>query len=173
MKKQLSVFIVNPANGEFVTVADWRNTENPTSAEFVAIVREDKSGIIIAKAPVKVDGEINFKWEKAIELAKAFKASTNLGDNVGPEGFRLMDRREALDIYDARFQELDDALALIGGTPVHTGDARWMWTEDEDPDPDPKYDSNIAFLFNGNSGYVYANYKSNTSTVRPVSVSKK
>ena len=131
MKHTFSIFIVNPANGEFVSLADWRNTENPVTAEFVAIVREDKSGIIIAKDPVKVDGEINFKWEKAVELAKAFKPATDVAD-LAVEGFRLPDRREALDIYDARFQGLDEALALIGGTPVHTGDARWIWTEDED-----------------------------------------
>ena len=167
MKHTFSIFIVNPANGEFVSLADWRNSENPASAEFVAIVREDKSGIIIAKDPVKVDGEINFEWKKAVELAKAFKASTNLGGNVGPEGFRLMDRREALDIYDARFQGLDDALALIGGTPIHTGDARWMWTEDEDPDPE--YSSNNAFFFYGDSGGVYTSSKFYAYTVRPVS----
>lgn len=166
MKHTFSIFIVNPANGEFVSLADWRNTENPTSAEFVAIVREDKSGIILAKDPVKVDGEINFEWKKAVELAKAFKPATDVAA-LAVEGFRLMDRREALDIYDARFQGLDDALALIGGTPLNEGDARWMWTEDEDPDP--KYNSNNAFLFNGGSGAVYTNTKYATRTVRPVS----
>ena len=166
MKHTFSIFIVNPANGEFVSLADWRNTENPASAEFVAIVREDKSGIIIAKGPVKVDGEINFEWKKAVELAKAFKPATDVAA-LAVEGFRLPDRREALDIYDARFQGLDDALALIGGTPVHTGDARWMWTEDEDPDPE--YRSNDAFLFGGYCGDVGYSYEYGTGTVRPVS----
>lgn len=166
MKHTFSIFIVNPANGEFVSLADWRNTENPTSAEFVAIVREDKSGIIIAKDPVKVDGEINFKWEKAVELAKAFKPATDVA-SLAVEGFRLPDRREALDIYDARFQGLDDALALIGGTPVHTGDARWIWTEDEDPDPE--YNSYGAFFFHGYYGYVDYRNKCGTLAVRPVS----
>lgn len=166
MKHTFSIFIVNPANGEFVPLADWRNTENPTSAEFVAIVREDKSGIIIAKDPVKVDGEINFKWEKAVELAKAFKPATDVAA-LAVEGFRLPDRREALDIYDARFQGLDDALALIGGTPLNEGDARWMWTEDEDPDPE--YSSNIAFLFYGDDGNVSYTNTYATHAVRPVS----
>ena len=115
---------------------------------------------------IKVDGEINFKWEKAVELAKAFKPATDVAD-LAVEGFRLPDRREALDIYDARFQGLDDALALIGGTPVHTGDARWIWTEDEDPDPE--YDSNGAFGFYGYDGGVYYYDKYGTYAVRPVS----
>ena len=166
MKHTFSIFIVNPANGGFVSLVDWCNTENPTSAEFVAIVREDKSGIIIAKDPVKVDGEINFKWKKAVELAKVFKPATDVAA-LAVEGFRLMDRREALDIYDARFQGLDEALALIGGTPLYEGDARWMWTEDEDPDPE--YNSNNAFIFNGGSGSVNTNGKYDTTTVRPVS----
>lgn len=166
MKHTFSIFIVNPANGEFVTPADWSKTENPVSAEFVAIVREDKSGIIIAKDPVKVDGEINFDWNKAVELAKAFKPATDVAA-LAVEGFRLPDRREALDIYDARFQGLDDALALIGGTPVHTGDARWIWTEDEDPDPE--YNSDYAFILGGRHGSVGTNGKYSALTVRPVS----
>lgn len=166
MKHTFSIFIVNPANGEFVSLADWRNTENPASAEFVAIVREDKSGIIIAKDPVKVDGEINFKWKKAVELAKEFKPATDV-DVLAVEGFRLPDRREALDIYDARFQGLDEALALIGGTPLNEGDARWMWTEDEDPDPE--YNSYLAFVFYGLDGGVDFDSKYSTYAVRPVS----
>lgn len=166
MKHAFSIFIVNPANGEFVPLADWRNTENPTSAEFVAIVRKDNCGLILAKDPVKVDGKINFDWNKAVELAKAFKPTTAIA-NLAVEGFRLPDRREALDIYDARFQGLDDALALIGGTPLNEGDARWMWTEDEDPDPE--YNSYYAFFFNGNGGYVLNSGTYGTLTVRPVS----
>lgn len=166
MKHTFSIFIVNPANGGFVSIVDWCNTENPASAEFVAIVREDKSGIIIAKDPVKVDGEINFKWGKAVELAKAFKPATDVAA-LAVEGFRRPDRREALDIYDARFQGLDEALSLIGGTPLYEGDARWMWTEDEDPDPESN--SNNAFFFNGYRGSVNNNSKYGTYTVRPVS----
>ena len=166
MKHTFSIFIVNPANGGFVSLVDWCNTENPTSAEFVAIVREDKSGIIIAKDPVKVDGEINFEWKKAVELAKAFKPATDVAA-LAVEGFRLPDRREALDIYDARFQGLDEALSLIGGTPLYEGDARWMWTEDEDPDPE--YNSNNAVVFYGTNGVVDNYSKYNAFTVRPVS----
>lgn len=182
MKKQLSVFIVNPANGVLVTVAKWRNTENPTSAEFVAIVREDKSGFIFAKDPVKVDGEINFKWDKAFELATKFKPTTEIA-NLGIEGFHLPDRRESLEIYEARFQGLDKALALIGGTPLYEGDANWMWTGDEDPDPE--CGGNSAFLLNGCTGAVINEYKhnilkectgsvineykGNVNTVRPIS----
>ena len=166
MKHAFSIFIVNPANGEFVSLEDWRKVENPTSAEFVAIVNKHGDGIIIAKDPVKVDGEINFRWEKAVELAKAFTPSTSVA-NLAVEGFHLPDRREVLDIYDARFQGLDDALDVVGGTPLHKGDARWMWTEDADPDPG--YHSYYAFLFGGYHGTVYGGNKYYTGTVRPVS----
>ena len=99
MKHTFSIFIVNPANGEFVSLADWRSSENPTSAEFVAIVRPDNAGFILAKDPVKVDGEINFDWNKAVALATEFKPATAIA-NLGLEGFHLPDRSEALDIYD-------------------------------------------------------------------------
>ena len=167
MKHTFTIFIVDPATGNLVAPENWAEMSNAKDAEFVAIKREDGSGIIIAKDPVKVDGEINFKWDKAVELAKAFKPSTVVGENRAVEGFRLMDRREALDIYDARFQGLDDALDVVGGTPLHKGDARWMWTEDADPDPE--YYSNYAFIFYGYYGDVHNYHEYNTPTVRPVS----
>ena len=166
MKRIFSIFIVNPATGEFVSVEDWRNSENPTSAEFVAIKRTDETGFILAKQAVREGGEVNFNWNKAVELAKAFKAKNDIV-NLGFDGFRLPDRRECLDIYDARFQGLDEALAIIGGDPLDSGDTRWMWTEDEDPYPE--YSSNYAFFFRGNDGTVNNYYKYYSHTVRPVS----
>ena len=167
MKRTFSIFIVNPATGEFVAPEEWAKTENPKSAEFVAIESADEhSGFILAKDPVSVDGNINFDWNKAVELAAAFKPTTEVA-NLAVEGFRLPDRRECLDIYDARFQGLDEALELIGGTPVYKGDARWIWTADEDPDPE--YYSHYAFIFSGSDGNVYSTNKYGASTVRPVS----
>lgn len=166
MKHTFSIFIVNPATGELVSVEDWRNSENPTSAEFVAIKRTDETGFILAKQAVRDGGEVNFNWSKAVELAKAFKATNDIV-NHGVEGFRLPDRRECLDIYDARFQGLDEALAIIGGDPLDSGDTRWMWTEDEDPDPE--YSSYCAFIFLGSNGGVTYGTKYTSYTVRPVS----
>lgn len=162
MKHVFTIFIVNPLTGEFVLPEEWANNANPTSADVIAIERTDGTGILLGKRLARKDGEIvSANWDEARKLAAEF---TSIGKVNAPEGFRLPDRRECLDIYDARFQGLDKALELIGGDPV---DGRWIWTDDEDPDPE--YNSYLAFIFYGHNGNVNYNGKSNTRTVRPVS----
>lgn len=162
MKHVFSIFIVNPATGEFVLPEDWANVEDPTIADVIAIERTDGTGIFLGKRLARKDGEIvTAKWDEARKLAAEF---TSIGKVDAPEGFRLPDRRECLDIYDARFQGLDKALELIGGDPVN---GRWIWTDDEDPDPE--YNSNRAFFFYGDYGGVTNYGKYDTYAVRPVS----
>ena len=162
MKHVFTIFIVNPLTGEFVLPEEWANNANPTSADVIAIERTDGTGILLGKRLARKDGEIvSANWDEARKLAAEF---TSIGKVNAPEGFRLPDRRECLDIYDARFQGLDKALELIGGDPV---DGRSIWTDDEDPDPE--YHSNTAFFFNGYYGYVTTYGKVNTHAVRPVS----
>ena len=69
-------------------------------------------------------------------------------------------------MYDARFRGLDEAFKKIGGEPATT----IGWTSEADPDPE--YNSNLAFIYNGYTGYVLNN-KYNTNAVRPVSAFKK
>ena len=162
MKHVFSIFIVDPRNGKFVHPEDWAAVEDPTIADVIAIERTDGTGIFLGKRLARKDGEIVFaKLEEARKLAAEF---TSIGTVNAPEGFRLPDRRECLDIYDARFQGLDKALELIGGDPVN---GRWIWTDDEDPDPE--YNSNDAFFFYGLYGTVNSYYKYYAGTVRPVS----
>ena len=165
MKHTYNTYIVRPEDGALVPVKHWQRDCNPQRAEFVAIVEKGSdTALLFAKDPISVDGRINFEWDKAVELVKAFKPETKYPDSVTK--FRLPDRRECLDIYDARFQGLDDALELIGGTPVHTCGARWIWTGDEDQDPE--YNSKLAFCFCGSYGNVSNQRKCSPYAVRPV-----
>lgn len=162
MKHVFTIFIVNPLTGEFVLPEEWANNANPTSADVIAIERTDGTGILLGKRLARKDGEIvSANWNEARKLAAEF---TSIGKVDAPEGFRLPDRRECLDIYDARFQGLDKALELIGGDPV---DGRWIWTDDEDPDPE--YNSYTAFFFYGHTGSVRYNLECLAVAVRPVS----
>ena len=70
-------------------------------------------------------------------------------------------------MYDARFRGLDEAFKKIGGEPATT----IGWTSEADPDPE--YNSNYAFVYNGNAGSVGSNGKCGTYAVRPVSAFKK
>ena len=82
------------------------------------------------------------------------------------KGFRCPTRHEAIEMYDARFRGLDEALKKIGGKPITT----IGWTSEADPDPE--YNSDYAFIYNGHTGNVSYNYKYYTSAVRPVSAFK-
>ena len=69
-------------------------------------------------------------------------------------------------MYDARFRGLDEAFKKIGGKPA----TNIYWTSEADPDPENN--SNRAFFYSGNTGYM-GNSKYGISAVRPVSTFKK
>lgn len=146
-------YVVSPTSGSLVSVEDWKKTENPTSAEFVALLDEQTGkGLLIAK---NVLGK--YQFDEAQKVAAEY---TNPAAGI----FRCPTRREALDIYDNRFTGLDEAIAAVGGTPIS---GKWYWTADSDPDPE---NSNLcAFLFSGSSGSVLCNGKCRAHSVRPVS----
>ena len=77
--------------------------------------------------------------------------------------FRCPTRRECLDIYDAGFQGLDEALEVIGGDKL---DDNYIWTCESDTDPE--YSSNSAFVFGGYGGGLNNFTKSYSTSVRPV-----
>lgn len=146
-------YVVNPTDGSLVSVEDWKKTENPTSAELVALLDEQTGkGLLIAK---NVLGD--YKFDEAQKVAAEY---------TNPAGgtFRCPTRREALDIYDSRFTGLDEAIAAVGGTPIS---GKWYWTADSDPDPE--YSNLSAFFFLGYTGAVYGYDKNSAYSVRPVS----
>ena len=148
----MKIFIENPADQTLVAVEDWKKVENPQSAQLVIIQTSETTGIKIHKN--QLAGRFEFK--------EAQEAAAGLKD-FDEQGFRCPTRRECLDIYDARFQGLDEALELIGGERL---DNNWIWTCEEDPDPE--FSSNFAFIFNGNSGVLDGNSKGYSHSVRPV-----
>ena len=166
MVKKFNIFIVNPVNGNFETMEDWKNSPNPEKAELVAIGDINGFGLLISKNLIKDDlGVRKVDFDRAVRLTYKFKPTTVYPGNFITKGkFRLPTRRECLDIYDARFQGLDDALRLIGGDPLTDYS---IWTGDEDPDPE--YTSTYAFVFNGNDNYMEDESKDSTYPVRPVS----
>lgn len=165
MKQEFSIFIVNPVTGDFETPESWAKVVDPTGAELVALKRHgEQGGLFISKNLIKDDlGVLKVDFDGAVKLASGYKPTTVYPVDRTVEGtFRLPTRCECLDVYDARFQGLDDALRLIGGDPLTDN---WIWTGDEDPE----YISNNAFIFLGLYGYVYSDYKYSTCAVRPFS----
>ena len=134
-----------------IPVDEWVKREDPTTAQTVVLVTD--SGMLeIAKK----DLPSLFNFEGAQKAAAEYR-----------NGFRCPTRHEAIEMYDARFRGLDEAFEKIGGEPA----TAVGWTSEADPDPE--YNSNYAFFYNGNTGYVFNNNKYNTNAVRPVSAFKK
>lgn len=167
MKQEFSISIVNPVTGDFETPESWAKVVDPTGAELVALKRHgEQGGIFISKSLIKDNlGVLKVKFDDAVKLASGYKPTTVYPVDRTVEGaFRLPTRRECLDVYDARFQGLDDALRLIGGDPLTD---YWIWTGDENPDPECS--SYNAFNFYGYDGNVHDDYKYSTNAVRPFS----
>lgn len=138
-------------NRELHPLDEWMKREDPTTAQTVVLVTD--SGMLeIAKEDLP--GEFNF--EVAQKAAAEYR-----------EGFRCATRREAIEMYDARFRGLDEAFKKIGGKPA----TNVYWTSEADPDPE--YHSNYAFIYNGVAGGMFYIDKYSTYAVRPVSAFKK
>lgn len=167
MENRFSIYIVNPLTRELETPESWARSENPQSAELVVLkCHGNQGGLFISKNLIKDDlGVLKVEFDDAVKLASGYKPTTVYPVDRTVEGtFRLPTRRECLDVYDARFQGLDDAMRLIGGDPLTD---TWVWIGDEDPDPE--YGCIYAFIFNGNDGNVNSIDKYNTHAVRPFS----
>lgn len=155
-KRTFNIAIVNPDNGEIVPVDEWKKEQNPTRASVVCLNIGGRVWLAIAKC--NADGGKEHNFDEANDIA-----SKVTFDGCDGATFRLPTRHECVDIYDARFAGLDDALSLIGGDPL----TRWFWTCESDTDPE--YTAAYAFSFNGNSGRLNSSSKYLSGTVRPVS----
>ena len=140
------------ANRELHTLDEWMQQADPTSAQTVVLVT-DRVALEIAKEDLP--GEFNFD--------DAQTAAAEYGD-----GFRNATRHESIEMYDARFRGLDEAITKIGGQSINGG---WRWTSEADPDPE--YGSDSAFVYSGSTGSVYDGGKYYTYSVRPVRTFKK
>ena len=137
------------ANNQLHTPEDWAKQADPTTALSVVLIT-DFASIEIAKNDLV--GEFKFD--------DAQKACTALD-----EGWRCPTRHEAIEMYDARFKGLDEALKLIGGTTLDENGCRWIC----ETYTDPEYNSNSAFVFYGDYGIVGNSNKCRAYSVRAVS----
>ena len=119
---KLKIFIINPDTIRPVTIDEWRKDDIPSRAQLLAIETEDGRLIIMRKS--YLPGEYTF--EDAQKACALFKPIENVT-------FRCPTRKECIDLYDARFQGLDEAIELTGGD--YAKRSRDQWTVDLDTDP--------------------------------------
>lgn len=138
----MEIYVINPDNNKPVSVEEWKKDSDPTRAEFVAI--SVTGGILIIKKK-RLPGDYTFE--------EAEKACADLAP-IYDHHFRCPTRKEYIDIYDARFQGLDEALDLVGGDPIRG----LLWTCERDADPTSSVYT--AWIFHGTYGYL-GNYNVN------------
>lgn len=106
------------------------------------------------------DGKFLKIWKKSLpkrEWEEAQKSATQIG-----KGWRCPTRHECIDICNARFKGLDEAMEDIKGESLK----EIYWTSEVDLDP--LYSATHAVYVNGNTGSLSTTNKFNQSTVRPV-----
>ena len=136
----MKTYIINPDNNKLVSIEDWRKETDPTRAQLLAVETDDDHLLVINKS--FLPGEYNF--EEAQKAAAAFRPMEGII-------FRCPNRKECIDLYDARFQGLDEAVKLTGGDFCNRTDGNWFWTAERDADP--RY-ANNAWFFYGYYGYL-------------------
>ncbi|MBR1510930.1 MAG: hypothetical protein IJ623_09805 [Bacteroidales bacterium] len=123
----MKIYIINPKTEGLETIKDWKKVEKPESAEWIVIENNDGK---------------RFRMHKK-DLIKQMTQPSAIGA-AKKAGGRLGTRREWMDVGDARFEGLDEAISLIGGDSL---DYKWYWTEEKH-----QRNANYGWLFSGTSG---------------------
>ena len=154
----MKTYIINPDNNKPVSIEDWRKDKNPIRAQLLAVETDDGHLLVLSKSYLPGLHE----FDEAQRAAADFKPLEGVT-------FRCPTRKECIDLYDARFQGLDEAVELTGGNFAHNPDGNWYWTAERDADP--KY-AIYAWCSFGGSGCMNYNLVCNTYLALPVTLLK-
>lgn len=157
----MKIYIINPDNGKRVTIEEWRKDSNPTRARILAIDTDEGHTILMGKEYLPD----RYTFEEAQKACAEF-----ITPELGNSGltFRCPTRKECIDIYDARFQGLDEAVELTGGNFAKVD--RYHWTCERDTDP--RCYANYAWCSNGGNGCADGNYMYGAFSALPVALLK-
>ena len=154
----MKTYIINPDNNKPVPIEDWRKDENPTRAQLLAVETDDGHLLVLSKSYLPGLHE----FDEAQKAAADFKPLEGVT-------FRCPTRKECIDLYDARFQGLDEAVKLTGGDFCSRTNCNWFWAAERDADPRYAYH---AWSFNGNIGTLNATYVSSAYRCQAVTLLK-
>ena len=157
----MKVYIINPDNSKPVSIEEWRKDSNPTRARILAIDTDEGHTILMSKEYLPD----RYTFEEAQKACAEF-----ITPELGNSGvvFRCPTRKECIDIYDARFQGLDEAVELTGGNFAKAG--RYHWTCERDTDP--RCNGYFAWFSSGYYGFAYSYYMCNAYSALPVALLK-
>ena len=154
----MKTYIINPDNNKPVPIEDWRKDENPTRAQLLAVETDDGHLLVLSKSYLPGLHE----FDEAQKAAADFKLLEGVT-------FRCPTRKECIDLYDARFQGLDEAVKLTGGDFCNRTDGNWFWTAERDADPRYAFG---AWNFSGNNGTLTNGYVHNANRCQAVTLLK-
>lgn len=157
----MEIYIINPDNGQPVSIQDWQKEEEPARARLLSIETDDGHMLIMSKK--YLDGSYDF--ESAQKACEAFTPEELKGSGIT---FRCPTRKECIDMYDARFQGLDEAIRLTGGDFAKRGIRHWTCERDADP----RYYAYSAWFSIGNNGCANNTSMYNASGAVPVALLK-
>ena len=140
----MKTYIINPDNNKPVSIEDWRKDKNPIRAQLLAVETDDGHLLVLSKSYLPGLHE----FDEAQKAAADFKPLEGVT-------FRCPTRKDCIDLYDARFQGLDEAVKLTGGDFCNRTDGNWFWTAERDADPRYAY---YAWTFSGSGGSLYGTY---------------
>ena len=136
----MKIYIINPDTHKPVTIDEWRNDDNPLRAFLLAIETAEGAPLLVMRKSYLPES-MNFDDTQ--------KACADYVDSSLPnKTFRCPTRKECIDLYDARFEGLDEAVKLTGGD--FAVNYKYHWTCDRDKDP--RYYASNAWFSNGTSG---------------------
>lgn len=157
----MKVYIISPDTGNRVSIDEWRKEKDPTRASVIAIDTDDEHTLLMRKS--YLPGEYTFE-EAQDACARFIEPELDATGIV----FRCPTRKECIDLYDARFQGLDEAVKLIGGDFATIGRRHWTCERDADP----RYGASYAWYSIGYYGYASYSVMCNTFSALPVALLK-
>lgn len=107
--KITGIEIIDPEAGLPVSIETWKNTTDPTAAEWVLVKTDELEPFVVKKNYLNIGGRTFFSWKEAVDSGMAPTLA------------------QAFAIYNAFNQGLDKAIRVIGGK-IPDG---LLWTSEE------------------------------------------
>ena len=154
----MKIYIINPDTQRPVTIGEWRNDADPVRASLIAIETAEGAPLLVLRKSY---------LPELMNFGDAQKACADYVDNSLPDKtFRCPTRKECIDLYDARFEGLDEAVKLTGGD--FAADYKYHWTCERDKDP--RFFAYNAWYSNGTLGCMFNYYMYSANLALPVTL---
>ena len=154
----MKIYIINPDTQKPVTIDEWRNDADPVRASLIAIETAEGAPLLVLRKSY---------LPEPMNFGDAQKACADYVDTSLPDKtFRCPTRKECIDLYDARFEGLDEAVKLTGGD--FAADFKYHWTCERDKDS--RYYAYYAWISNGTAGCMGSNNMYSAYLALPVTL---